>query len=137
MHQVQECARAEAALATARAKKENPAKINSMQEELFRLQRDVDVLKRARELMESRKLAQAASNARAKKAAEAERTRSLRVLNTQNSLRQSWQQFIGETIPTQFFSNLPFLICTTAHFLSRVTRVVVCDLCRQFGPCSQ
>jgi len=110
VHQVQECLRAEAALAAARAKKENPAKIASMQDEVFRLQRDVDVLKRARELMESRKEAEAASNARAKKAADAERTRSLRVLNTQNSLRQSWQQFIGETISTQFSSNLPIAL---------------------------
>ena len=95
VEQVQECARAENSLAAARAKKEAPAKIASLQEELFRLQREVEISTRAQEVTESRKQAQAASRSRALKAAEVERARSLRVLNTQNNLRQSWQQFIG------------------------------------------
>jgi len=94
-----ECARAEAALAAARDKKETPAKIASLAEEFFRLQRQVEVFRRAQEQLEWRKQVQAASDGRAKKAAEVERLRSLRVLNTQNSLRQSWQQFIGNALP--------------------------------------
>jgi hypothetical protein len=101
MKQVQACAQAEAALAVARARKEAPAKIAVIQEEFFRLQRDVEVSIRAQEVVESRKQAQAASKNRAMKAAEVERNRSMRVLNTQNSLRQSWQQFIGTMFSIQ------------------------------------
>ncbi len=107
---MQACAQAEAALAVARARKEAPAKIAVMQEELFRLQRDVENSIRAQEVVESRKQAQAASKRRAMKTAEVERNRSMRVLNTQNSLRQSWQQFLGTIFPIQnvLCSDFPF-----------------------------
>jgi hypothetical protein len=95
----------------ARAKKEAPAKIASLQEELFRLQREVEISHRAQELIESRKEAQAASKCRALKAAEVERARSLRVLSTQNNLRQSWQQFIGNLHPAHYFLLRPFIFC--------------------------
>jgi hypothetical protein len=99
LEQVQECAKAEAALAAARSRKETPAKVASLQEDVFVLKREIDALIRAQELMESRKQEQAASKDRALKAARVERARSMRVLNTQNSLRQSWQQFIGDMFP--------------------------------------
>lgn len=110
VEQVQECVRAESSLAVARAKKEAPAKIASLQEELFRLQREVEISNRAQEVIESRKQAQAASKSRALKAAKVERARSLRVLNTQNNLRQSWQQFVGNLHPARCFAALHFFV---------------------------
>jgi hypothetical protein len=101
VEQVEECVKAEAALAAARSRKETPAKIAFLQEEVFVLKREVEALARAQELVESRKQEQAASKVRALKAAEVERARSMRVLNTQNSLRQSWQQFIGDKFPSR------------------------------------
>jgi hypothetical protein len=92
MGQVHACAQAEAALAAARAKKESPAKIASLQEELTQRQREFEFFNRT---VQSKAAQKAARDARAKKEAGAERIRSLRVLNTQNNLRQSWQQFIG------------------------------------------
>ena len=130
-----ECARAEAALAAARAKKEPVAKIASLTEEFLRLQRQVEVFSRAQEQLEWRKQAQAASDARAKKTAEVERLRSLRVLNTQNSLRQSWQQFIGNS-PSKHNLYCFYSIIINS-FLVRITRFVLRVFSRQCGLCSQ
>jgi hypothetical protein len=96
MLQVRACAHAEAALAAARAKKESMAKIASLQDEFVQRQREVEFFSRAKE---AKAALIAARDSRAKKEACAERERSLRVLNTQNSLRQSWQQFIGDIPP--------------------------------------
>ena len=128
MRQVRACAHAEAALAAARAKKENLAKVASLQEECLQRQREVEFFIRAKDA----KAAQtAARDARAKKEACAERERSLRVLNTQNSLRQSWQQFIGNVLSSKIahdgFNN--HLLFRIACFFLRVLR-------RQSGLCS-
>jgi hypothetical protein len=70
------------------------AKVASLQEALAQRQREVEFFNRT---LETKAAQKAARDSRAKKEAGAERERSLRVLNTQNSLRQSWQQFIGNT----------------------------------------
>ena len=128
MRQVRACACAEAALAAARVKKENLAKITSLQEEFLQRQHEVEFFIRSKEA----KAAQtAARDSRAKKEACAERERSLRVLNTQNSLRQSWQQFIGNVVSSKIahdgFNN--HLLFRIACFFLRVLR-------RQSGLCS-
>ena len=128
VEQVEECVKAEAALAAARSRKETPAKIAFLQEEVFVLKREVEALARAQELVESRKQEQAASKVRALKAAEVERARSMRVLNTQNSLRQSWQQFIGDKFPSRVACfGLTFTFC-------RITRILLYILSLEFGP---
>jgi len=134
LEQELECARAEAALAAARDKKETPAKIASLAEEFFRLQRQVEVFRRAQEQLEWRKQVQAASDGRAKKAAEAERLRSLRVLNTQNSLRQSWQQFIGNALPAHIVACLHHI---ANIFPARITCFFLRVFRRQCGLCSR
>ena len=101
MGQVRACAQAEAALAAARAKKESPAKIASLQEEFTQRQREIEFFNRTKEAKAAQK---AARDHRAKKEAGTERLRSLRVLNTQNSLRQSWQQFVGNNIFVSLFA---------------------------------